>query len=44
MTLQGKLHLEHIKIINPSFTILDDIINNDSDNENNEESKWKNIK
>ena len=39
MTLQGKVHLENIKIINPSFTILDDIINNDSDNENNEESK-----
>ena len=37
MTLQGKLHLENIKIINPSFTILDDIINNDSDIENNDQ-------
>ena len=37
MTLQGKLHLEHIKIINPNFTIFDDIINNDSDNEENDQ-------
>ena len=37
MTLQGKLHLEHIKIINPNFTIFDDIIKNDSDLENNDQ-------